>query len=196
MQCSMNNNGSYELAINLINLMVNSNHESLIDLCCCHAEITGCLGFAARKYIDILPRQLRRQEEQQHYIQADILGDHKVFNQHWQVSTCLDGIEHVTKEQGYQLRDRMMHISDICIIFTPADAWMMEAIGSDRYYNDPESHKSLWSPDDFPGWSSIVFPKWHESLGIGAFWSWHNKNVDMEQDFVRVVGELQCQTPH
>lgn len=181
--------GSHELATRFLRSMINGNYGSLIDLCCCFANVTGTLGFQKRKYLDVIPRQLDH-NEQEHFVQADVLKDHPLFEEHWDVATCLDGIEHVTKDEGQILVDRMLEIADIAIVFTPADAWMMEEIGSERYLNDPESHKSLWAPEDFEGWASILMPNYHPTLGIGAFFSWYNKNVNMEEDFNRVKQEL------
>ncbi len=179
--------GTYELFDKILNLIIgDSNRGSLIDLCCCHATCTHKLKFKTKKYIDIKERKL--DGDQDNFIQADVLGNHPIFEQHYDICTCLDGIEHVTKEQGWFLLDRMKKIADKAIIFTPADAWMMEEIGSDKYINEPDSHKSLWNPKELDGWASIVYPHYHESLKIGAFFSWYCKDVN--NDFERVNKEL------
>jgi len=181
--------GSFPLAEAYLRSMINGNYRSLIDLCCCHAQLTGVLGFEKRRYLDVIERTLAHPSEQNFFVQTDVLKEHELFNEHWDVATCLDGIEHVTKEQGLLLRDRMVAIADLSIIFTPADPWCMSSPGDDKWEN-PESHKSVWSADDFPGWATITLKRYHPTLGIGAFFSWYNKNVDMKSDFERVVQEL------
>ena len=53
----------------------------------------------------------------------------------------------------------------------------MEEKGSARW-TDPKSHKSLWTPGDFLGWDTVVFPDFHEVLGIGAFFAYLTPDLD------------------
>ena len=178
--------GSFKMARTLLETIVHNQNDSLIDLCCCHGSLTCKLKFNSKVFIDIIPRNLDDTSCQKDFIQADVLGDNPVFDKHYSVAMCLDGIEHLKKEEGFQLVERMKNIADVSVIFTPSDAWMMESEQSDRYHNDPESHKSLWSPADLEGWASVLFPRYHESLGIGAFFSWYRHGADMEADARRV----------
>ena len=151
--------------------------QSLIDLCCNLAPLTRTLGFGKRVYVDVLQRDLG--EESPHFVQADVLGDHPVLQETYDVSVCLDGIEHLHKEQGEVLIQRMLHISKTRIIFTPLNPWMMEP-----HNPHPETHKSLWTPEDLPDWASVIFPVYHPTLDIGAWFGWHCE--DLEASFNRV----------
>lgn len=123
--------------------------------------------------------------EQQYFVEADVLGDHPVLAAQYDVSICSDGIEHVTKEQGFALVEKMKSISKKQVLFTPLDPWMM----SSPEDTNPESHKSLWAPEDLPDFAHVVLPVYHPTLNIGAFFFW--KVEDLDQDFARVVNELE-----
>ena len=157
------------------------NQQSLIDLCSCEATVTRNLTFKNKIYVDVLdcwdiPGQMHN------FIQTDVLGNHEIFNQHFDVANCSDGIEHLIKEDGFKLIERMKNISDKQILFTPLGNYMVET-GND----DPKCHKSGWCPEDFEGFASIVAPQYHPTLGehgVGAFWVW--RCDDIEADFQRV----------
>jgi hypothetical protein len=163
----------------ILGWIVGPKRESLIDLCCCHAPNTSQMGFKKRVYVDVVQRGLDVASENQYFVLADVLGDHPIFNETYQVSTCLDGIEHISKEAGTKLLERMQAISEKQVLFTPLDPWCM-----DEANPDPESHKSVWKPEDLPGWASVVMPYYHELLGIGAWFFW--KCPEIEKDFDRV----------
>lgn len=178
-------NGSFELFEQVLQAIIGPSRESLIDLCCCYAPVTTKFGFKKRWFVDVIHREITDQE---HFVNTDVMGSHPIFEDHYQLATCLDGIEHLKKDQGQWLVNRMKNLADKAIIFTPADPWMMQPEGSIPYETDPESHKSLWSPEDFEGWASLVYPEYHPTLNIGAFFSWHCQ--DIENDFNRVKAEL------
>lgn len=157
--------------------------KNVIDLCCCSSPHLRKLPFAKKVYVDVVDRGLNCPIEQQSFVLADVLGDHPVLNDHYDVATCLDGIEHLTPDQGWQLLARMEKLADKQILFTPLDPWMMDTAST-----NPESHKSLWTPDILPGYAHIVFPKYHKLLNIGAFFFWKCDNL--EADFERVVNAL------
>lgn len=159
--------------------------KTMIDLCCNNAPFTSRFPFADKCYVDIEPREI---PEQHRFVQADVLGDHPKLLEHYDVALCLDGIEHIIKADGFKLVERMKKMSNKAILFTPLDPWMLEAEGSEKYLNDPKSHKCVWSPEDLPDWAHIVLPVYHPTLGIGAFFSWYCENLD--QDFQRVRAEL------
>jgi hypothetical protein len=185
---TLNNHGSYEIFTDILTtIMGNSLGTSLLDLCCNEATVTGKLPFNKKIFVDIEPRTLLY-NQQKNFVETDALSDHTIFNDNYEVVTCLDGIEHVTREQGWKLIERMKKLGNKSIIFTPLDAWMMEVEGSERYLNDPKCHKSLWNPNDLPDWAHIVMPKYHPTLNIGAFFSWYCS--DLEQDFIRVKNAI------
>jgi ubiquinone/menaquinone biosynthesis C-methylase UbiE len=69
----------------------------------------------------------------------------------FQVVTCIDGLEHISKERGQELLDNMKRVCSVkCLIFTPDrylrnephNAWGIE--GSDVY----QHHLSAWTPEE------------------------------------------------
>jgi hypothetical protein len=158
---------------------------SFIDLCSYEARLTRRLPFADRTYVDISFRNLDNvgPGEQDKFVQADVLGDHPVFNRRYDVAICSDGIEHLTKEQGWKLLERMKQLADRQVLFTPLHAWMMDPTNP-----APESHKSLWTPEDLPDWAHISVPEYHPTLGIGAFFFWNCPNLD--EDWKRVAKNI------
>ncbi len=153
---------------------------SMIDLGCHHAHHTPVLNFEYRKYVDILPNILDYPEEQQYFVQMDVLDT--PLDTHYDVAFALDCIEHLTFENGYKLLKIMETISDKQILFTPlGDMW----VGNSGH---PEEHASGWTPEMVEGYASIVFSDYHKGWGFGAFFFWRTENL--EQDFERVKNEL------
>lgn len=153
--------------------------ETFIDLCCCEATISRNFPYKEKTYVDALdcwqiPGQMNR------FVQADVLGDHECFNRKYDVAFCSDGIEHLTKPQGFRLVERMKAISEKQVLFTPLGELSVETDNP-----DPRSHKSGWHPGDFPGFAAVVVPHYHPTLGVGAFWVWRCKDID--KDFDRVT---------
>lgn len=167
--------GSYPLFTEYLKLIIGPGMEkqSLIDLCAHTAPVTKTLPFQSKVYVDVNPQAYPG------FVQADVLGEHPVFESRYNVSTCLDGIEHMHKPMGMALLDRMMKISEKQILFTPLDPWCVDPSST-----DPEAHKCVWKPEELPNYASIVLPNWHPSLGIGAFFFWRCSNL--AADFERV----------
>lgn len=156
--------------------------KSMVDLCCYHAPTTPKLGFSKRTYVDIQDRRLDDPNEQQFFVNADVLHTFEFFTPpKFDVSICIDGIEHFTKAWGYRLLEIMETISDKQIIFTPLGEYMVD-VESDH----PDTHKSGWDP--MPGYANIVLPNFHPTLNRGAFYFFKCSNL--EQEFERVKQEL------
>jgi hypothetical protein len=154
--------------------------KSMIDLCCNLAPHTPLLGFTDRVYIDILPRILDHKEEQKHFLQMDVLKiNERPFLSSVDVTICSDGIEHFTKDNGFLLKEKMEAVSKRQVLFTPLGEYMVDHVST-----DPEGHHSGWRPEDLSGYASIVFPEYHPTLGVGAFFAWKCDNI--EEDFERV----------
>lgn len=184
MRINLPDNGSFPFYEKVINAIMGPAVESktLIDLCCCEATVTRKLPFKEKTYVDVLdcwdiPGQMHR------FVQTDVLGDHEIFSKRYDVANCSDGIEHLTREQGFALVERMKAISDRQTLFTPLGEHLVETDNP-----DPKCHKSGWQPEDFEGFASIVCPHYHPTLGIGAFWVWRCENL--EADFERVRNVL------
>ena len=176
-------NGNYEVYMDTLRAICgNTDGKSMADCCSNLAPYTPTLGFSERVYIDILPRQLDHWEEQKYFVQEDVihyLDKHEgVFD--WGI--CSDGIEHFNKLGGYGLVDAMEKKCKSVVFFTPLGEYMVD--DSD----DPEGHHSGWLPEDLFGYASIVFPQYHPTLNIGAFFAW--TTTDIKSDFQRVINEL------
>jgi hypothetical protein len=178
MKITLKDIGSFELYDKITHAIVGPMENlTMIDLCCCEATMTRNYLFKEKTYIDVLdcweiPGQMDR------FVQADVLGDHPVFDKHYDVAICSDGIEHLSKEDGLKLVERMKAISDKQIIMTPLGCYLVDENGT-----DPRGHKSGWQPEEFEGFNSVVFPQYHPTLGengLGAFWVWRSNDMDTE----------------
>ncbi len=162
-------------------ILGNTKRNSFVDMGCHKSPHLPRLGFKERTYIDILPQVLDYPEEQQYFIQKDVLdvekGSYKV-----DVAFSLDVCEHLTIPNGYKLFEILESISTKQILFTPlGEMW----VGTSGH---PEEHASGWTPEMIPGYASIVFPDYHKGWGFGAFFFFRCDNL--EQEFERVKNEL------
>lgn len=161
--------------------------KSMADLMCYHAPYTPLLGFAERTYVDVQDRGLDHKEEQQFFIKADVFEFFiKNEGKTYDFMICSDAIEHITKEQGEDLQILMEGHSKKPVFFTPLGEWM---ITDD---NNPDSHKSGWLPEDFPGYATIILPDFHPTLDKGAFFAFKCENI--QQEFERVINELKIKS--
>lgn len=158
-------------------------NKSMVDLMCYHAPYTSQLGFKERTYVDVLDRGLDNKEEQRYFIKQDVFSffiDNS--RAHWDVMICSDGIEHLFKQDGWDLWFTMGLLSDKAIIFTPTRDSNLFAD------SDPDTHKSYWTPDDFKEYAIIEFPDFHPTLNQGAFFAF--KCGRIIDEFERVKNEL------
>lgn len=157
-------------------------NKSMVDIMCCEAPTTRKLGFKYKLYIDVLDWDLT--EENNYFVQMDAF-EYLKKAKYKDVMFCCDGIEHVTIEQGNELIKLMGLKSDKQILMTP----LGDILGmSGLHNNNPTEHRSLWTPDMFEGYASIVFPDWHKQWNGGCFFVF--KCNKLEQDFERVSIEL------
>lgn len=159
--------------------------KSMVDLCSNLAPHTPLLGFARRLYVDILPRRLDLSSEQQYFRQHDVLRLNEIITDDADidVTICSDGIEHFTKPKGYELLEIMEMVSRKQILFTPLGEYMVDVISE-----DPEGHHSGWVPEDVKNYAAIVFPDYHPTLGVGAFF--FLKCEDLATEWDRITREL------
>ena len=175
--------GNYDIYTDVLKAICgNTDNKSMIDLGCNLAPITPVLGFKKRVYIDILPRILDYPEEQQYFIQDDVL-EYLQKDNHYDCSIASDFCEHLTPMDGTKLLTLMELKSDKQILFTPLGAHIVE---TDNYL--PEAHHSAWTPELTPDYASIIFPHYHLQLGIGAYFFFKCKNL--KEEFERVFNEL------
>jgi len=142
----------------------NTDGKSMADLGCNHAPYTCQLGFEKRTYIDILPRTLDEAKEQQYFVHDDALNWLINQKENVDVSISSDHIEHLTKDKGFELLLLMEAKSSKQIIFTPLGNYMVN-----EQDTNPENHHSGWMPEYFAGYAKIIFPKYHPTLNVGAF---------------------------
>lgn len=176
--------GGDEVYMDCLTLLSGSDRESCLDIGCNHSPFVPRLGFKQRKYIDIMERTLDNIEEQPFFEKADALH-HLRQDVKYSTIFSLDQIEHVTKEYGWEQIRLMEKYSDRQVLFTPLDPWMM----TDSSDTNPESHRSVWRPEEFDDtWVKIVFPNYHPTLSIGA---WFFMRCDSpKQEFERISNEL------
>lgn len=157
--------------------------RSMADLMSCTAPNTPRLGFSIRRYFDVIDRKLDHPGEQPFFTKVNVLELPTSLS--FDVAMCLDGIEHLTYDDGRKLIDIMERIADKQILFTP----LTDLFGMAKDENlDPEAHRSLWKPEDFPEYASIVFPDYHKIWHGGAFFVFRTPST--KYDFDRVVKEL------
>ena len=161
-----------------------TSHLSMVDLGCNLAPHTPKLGFKKRTYVDILDRKLDHESEQRFFIKEDMLEFLKNIKIFYDFSFSLDSIEHLTETNGAKLVGLMERNSHTQVLFTPLNEWMMDEDGT-----DPEGHHSLWTPTMLPEYASIVFPNYHPTLGIGAWFGFKSPNLSTCH-FDKVADEL------
>ncbi len=172
--------GSEQVYMDVMIAILGNKRDSLIDLCCHRCSHTPKFRFKKRRYVDILPNVLDFTEEQQYFVQMDVLDT--PLDVHYDTAICSDGIEHLTFENGYKLLKIMETISDRQVLFTPfGNMW----VGNSGH---PEEHASGWTPEMVNGYASIVFPDYHKGWGFGAWFFWRTENI--EQNFEVVKNEL------
>jgi len=98
--------------------------------------------------------------------------------------TALDFIEHLDRRDGLDFLRAAQRVGKAVLIFTPlgpfpqhygpgeSDAWGMDG-------GHWQTHRSAWTPDDFPNWDIYELPSFHHhdshkrplEKPIGAFWA-------------------------
>ena len=178
--------GNEQVFMDCMNAILgNTKRNSMVDFGCHHAAHTPKFGFKERVYIDILPQVLDHPNEQQYFIQKDIL-DVEECSYNVDVAFANDVCEHLTIPNGYKLFRIMESVSTKQILFTPlGEMW----VGTSGH---PEEHASGWTPEMVEGYASIVFNHYHKVWGFGAWFFWKCDNL--EQEFERVKNELKSKS--
>jgi len=171
--------GSGELWLEIMRVICGDtpNHpaSNMCDLMCHRAPYTPLLGFKERTYVDIQNREFDFPEEKGYFTHMDVFEFMKVCGVDYDLMICSDGIEHLTKEQGEELLWWMDIHSDKQVIFTPLGEYMLT---EDKH---PDSHRSGWTPELLPDYLSIVFPDFHPTLGVGAFFAVNCSGIEKER---------------
>lgn len=167
-----NKEGNEQIYISILQLLCgDTSNSSMVDLMCHKAPYTPKLGFKERVYVDIQNRALDYPEEQQYFVNKDVFeflsGPCKLFD----VAICSDGLEHLTEERGRSFLTLMKMRSRKQIIFTPLGSYAV----ADPPTENPDEHKSGWTPDMLAWPLAIVLPDFHPQLKCGA---WFGINCD------------------
>ena len=156
--------------------------ETMVDLGVHRGPYTPLLGFSKRVYVDIQARPLDHSEEQQYFVQDDIIHYLEDMKRGANTFVLSDVIEHLTLKDGYKVINLMREKGYKNIIFTPLGEYMMESVPT----TDPDAHRSAWIPEMLNGYTSIVFPNFHEALGKGAFFAFNCNPTETE----RIINEI------
>lgn len=189
MQITFNIPGSPEIHLDVLKAICGDvSNLSMLDLGCGFAPQTRQLGFRSRTYVDVVERDLG--EEVHYFLNCSILSNHYFKKDKYDVCVCLDVIEHFVKEIGDYIKYLMGRVAHKQVVFTPLGDYLIEGIPTEN----PDSHKSGWLPEEFEkdGWATIVFPNFHPTLNIGAFFAFHCD--DTETEFYRILTELESKS--
>lgn len=139
---------------------------SALDAMCCHGNSTKRLEFRRKVFVDVQYRPIDMNPTDL-FVVTDIFNFLSHEEYIFDVAFCLDGIEHLTKDEGYVLIDKLEKRADKVIFFTPLGEY---ALSDD---NDPDHHHSGWLPSEFEalGYETIVFPDFHDTINAGAFFA-------------------------
>ena len=151
-----------ELATIICNPLIG---ESMCDLGSHHAPYTPLLGYTEYIYVDIQDRGLDNKELEKWFIKSDAIEYLQKCNRKFDLCIASDFLEHLTEDKGNKFLCLMQEHSDKQVIFTPLGPWMITE------EDNPDGHRSGWTPEMLPEYLSIVLPDFHPALGIGAFFA-------------------------
>lgn len=178
-------NGSGELWLDIMKIICgDTSKQSMIDLGCHRAPFTSQLGFWYRTYVDIQDRPLDYPEEQKFFVKFDAIRYLDICEEYFDVAIASDFIEHLQVDKGMQLLKEMEEGADKQIIFTPLGEYMVDRGSTDN----PDAHRSGWTPEMLPEYLSIVIPDFHPRLNIGAFFATKCSNEEKE----RIINEIKA----
>lgn len=105
------------------------------------------------------------------WVEPDVVADletvslDQITRDRWDYILMLDFVEHLDKSSAKRLLDQCCAVVDKKIfVLTPLQSiWTdnHEHVEDPRlwcYGNEYDLHKSLWTPEDFPGWTQITLP--------------------------------------
>ena len=109
-----------------------------------------------------------------------------VWNDHFDIVTCLDTIEHLQKEEGERWLDHFEEVADrLIIIFTPCGFLPQGPEQGDKF-DELERHLSGWEVEDFMKRGYCVYRTpndfHHNPTGVEGDWAailaWRNFSVE------------------
>lgn len=177
--------GSGELWLEIMKIICgDTSGKWLIDLGCHKAPYTPLLGFKSRNYVDIQDRPLDHIQEQQHFIQADIIEFLQRTHRGPFVFILSDVLEHFSFRDGYEVVNLMCQKGYKNIIFTPYGDYCIQR----NEEGNPDAHRSGWIPKMLSAYTSIVIPNFHSSTNAGAFFAFNCNPIETE----RIVNEIKA----
>jgi len=150
--------------------LFSSSCESLLDLGCCEGTHTKHFPIPEKLFVDIE----RMSNTLEPFLKADIRYAGKLFKpDSYALVTALDVIEHLQKEEGCKLLQDMEQIaSRRILIFSPQGEYMVGHCleGNPKHH----AHWSGWTAEElsYLGFTCLLCPDFHPSLGVGSFWAW------------------------
>jgi cyclopropane fatty-acyl-phospholipid synthase-like methyltransferase len=86
-------------------------------------------------------------------------------DQEFDTVLALDFIEHLTEPDAHDFLTEAKRVGHNVFIFTPLGPFEQD-YGPDH----PQTHRSAWTPEDFPDWRTYVLKDFH-GRGRSAFWA-------------------------
>lgn len=162
--------GSFQLWIDTVKEITGPTESlGLMDICCGEMSVTRLLPWKTILAVDLVDYPNR--PEDINFSRQDVRSIPLYAG--FDVVICSDGLEHFTKDDGYDILGRMTTWGKIAIIFTPTRQPVKEL---EPESNHPDSHKSSWTPEELRdlGWKTKVFDDWHPTLDWGAMFAWRS----------------------
>lgn len=176
--------GTSQLHLDVLNAILEQpGGMTIVDLMACEGSQTSLIECGRHIYVDLVKREIKNfHKEKDVFVQQDAIEFLKEMEFRASAITCLDGIEHLQKEDGLKLIALMEKKSDRQIIFTPLGDWLIEEVKTEN----PDSHKSGWQPEEFEalGYACLVFPNFHSTMGVGGLFAF--KCGGLKEEFERV----------
>lgn len=175
--------GSGELWLDIMRIICGDTAgKSMVDLGAHKAPYTSQLGFSERTYVDVQDRPLDNPQEQQYFVQDDIINYLERIERGPNVFVLSDTIEHLSVEDGYKVVDLMCQKGYKNIIFTPFGEYLIEK----EKTSNPDSHRSGWIPQMLSAYTSVVLPHFHKSVGVGAFFAFNCNPQETERISIEI----------
>ena len=177
--------GSGELWLDIMRIICGDTCDmNMVDLGSYHAPYTPKLGFQHRTYVDIQQRPLDNKEEQQYFVQDDIIHYLESVERGPNVFILSDVLEHFSFMDGYKVINLMCMKGYKNIIFTPYGDYCIQR----NEDGNPDAHRSGWIPEMLSAYASIVLPHFHQSVNAGAFFAFNCNPLETE----RIVNEIKA----
>lgn len=171
MNFHLDSHGSAALQREVVHHLLGGNtaQMSMLDLGCGEATAMQHMPWGSADAVDLVDEPARPRNYAKFH-QVDVLGEHPVFERKYDAVLCMDCIEHLVKEDGLRLLERMrwmLNHGGTAVVFTPF-GFLKNDVPEERH-----THKSGWDEESFPtGWKTLVFANWHHIIPHGALFAY------------------------